>query len=141
MQHFTDSSALNLKNLEKVEVEDIPSYVSFLTTIVFFIRVPSNGQFLPFQPITTLYALLRTVQERCVPSELTEAISASLTKFQATRSTLPVRSRSAILSFVNVFSRLQMQMMRSAEPIARKATAGEVGESSIPGQYMGITGK
>lgn len=67
---------------------------------------------------TATQVLARTSQKRQVPSVETEASSASLVGFQATRSMAAVWPRSSVLFFTCGFSGFQMRRMRSAEPVA-----------------------
>ncbi len=69
-------------------------------------------------------ALLRTSQNLHVPSLLTEASSASLVGFQATRSTPPVWPRSSVLFFTCGFSGFHIRSVRSADPVAMRCPVG-----------------
>lgn len=68
--------------------------------------------------------LLRTSQNLHVPSLETEASSASLTGFHATRSMPPVCPLSSVLFFTCDFSGFQMRRVRSADPVAMRWPVG-----------------
>ena len=90
--------------------------------------LPSAAQAMvnPSPPSCTVatHVLLRTSQKRQVPSLLTEASSASLVGFQATRSMPPVWPRSSVLFFTWGFSGFQIRRVRSAEPVAMRWPVG-----------------
>lgn len=73
---------------------------------------------------TAVQALFRTSQNLQVPSLETEANSASLVGFQATRSMPPPWPLRSVLFLTCGFSGFQMRKVRSAEPVAIKLPLG-----------------
>ncbi len=71
-----------------------------------------------------IQVLLRTSQNRQVPSLETDASSASLVGFHATRSMAAVWPRSSVLFLTCGFSGFQMRSVRSAEPVAIRCPVG-----------------
>lgn len=90
--------------------------------------LPSAAQAIvnPSPPNCTVavHVLLRTSQNRHVPSLLTDANSASFVGFQATRSIPPVCPRSSVLFFTCGFSGFQIRSVRSADPVAIRWPVG-----------------
>lgn len=90
--------------------------------------LPSAAQAIvnPSPPSCTVavHVLLRTSQNRHVPSLLTDASSASFVGFHATRSIPPVCPRSSVLFFTCGFSGFQIRSVRSAEPVAIRWPVG-----------------
>ena len=68
--------------------------------------------------------LLLTSQNLHVPSLLTDANSASLVGFQATRSIPPVCPLNSVLFFTCGFSGFHIRSVRSAEPVAIRCPVG-----------------
>ena len=98
---------------------------TFLPTMT---TLPSAAQLIvnPSPPSCTVSTqlLLLTSQNLHVPSLETDASSASLTGFHATRSMPPVWPRSSVLFLTCVFSGFQMRSVRSAEPVAMRWPVG-----------------
>lgn len=71
-----------------------------------------------------IQVLLRTSQNRHVPSLETEANSASFVGFHSTRSMAAAWPRSSVLFFTCGFSGFQMRKVRSEDPVAIKWPVG-----------------
>ena len=87
---------------------------------------PAHAIVKPSPPSCTVavHVLLRTSQNRHVPSLDTDASSASLVGFHATRSIPPVWPRSSVLCLTWDFSGFQIRNVRSAEPVAMRWPVG-----------------
>ena len=80
----------------------------------------------PSPPSCTVavHVLLLTSQNLHVPSLLTDANSASLVGFQATRSIPPVWPLNSVLFFTCGFSGFHIRSVRSADPVAMRWPVG-----------------